>query len=123
MLVAASKLVPTLIEQTQLFRRIVELAYNTARMHMKLSVFGRVWPKCCKIAGESCRRRGVPFVVPGYESCLMMAGVSGRMVAIPVLTPPPPVMREPLPGDWRRSPSESRCWNCKTAWSARSPPD
>ena len=76
MLVAASKLVRTVVEQTQLFRRIVDLAYNAARMHMKLWVF---WPRVAKMLQdreESCRRLGVPFVVPGYQTCLMMAGVS-----------------------------------------------
>jgi hypothetical protein len=100
LLVAASKLATTLSEQTQLFARVLDLAYNAARMHMKLWVH---WPRVAKMLQdreESCRRRGVPFVVPGYLRCLMMAGISGRMgPAIPVLTPPPPVMRKPLPAD------------------------
>ena len=37
---------------------------------MKLWVF---WPRIAKMLDdreESCRKRGVPFVVPGYERCL-----------------------------------------------------
>jgi hypothetical protein len=97
MLVAASKLVTTVVEQTQLFRRILDLAYNAARMHMKLWMF---WPRVAKMLQhreESCRRRSVPFVVPGYKSCLAMAGISGRMgPPIPLDPSPPPVTREPL---------------------------
>ena len=100
LLIAASKLVTTLTEQTQLFRRVLDLNYTNARLHMKLWAF---WPRIAKMLHdreESCRRRGAPFVVPGYERCLIMAGISGRMgPAIPVLTPPPPVFREPLPDD------------------------
>jgi DNA methylase len=100
LLVAASKLATTLSEQTQLFRRVLDLDYSIARRHMKLWVF---WPRIAKMLRdreESCRRRGVPFVVPGYLRCLMMAGVSGRTgPAIPVLTSPPPVMRKPLPAE------------------------
>jgi site-specific DNA-methyltransferase (adenine-specific) len=100
LLVAASKLVATLTEQAQLFRRVLDLNYTNARLHMKLWAF---WPRIAKMLHdreESCRRRGAPFVVPGYERCLIMAGISGRMgPAIPVLTPPPPVFREPLPDD------------------------
>jgi DNA modification methylase len=100
MLVAASKLVTTVVEQTQLFRRILDLAYNAARMHMKLWVF---WPRVAEMLQdrkESCRRRGVPFVVPGYKSCLMMAGISGRMgPPIPIDPSPPLVFGEPLPTD------------------------
>ena len=68
MLVAASKLVTTVAEQTQLFRRVVDLAYTDARLHMKLWVF---WPRIAKMLQdreESCRRRGVPFIVPGYQT-------------------------------------------------------
>ena len=100
LLVAASKLITTLSEQRQLFRRVLDLNYNNARLHMKLWVF---WPRVAKMLQdreESCRRRGAPFVVPGYESCLLMAGVSGKMgPAIPSLAPPPLVTREPLPED------------------------
>ena len=100
LLVAASKLVTTLSEQTQLFRRVVDLNYANARMHMKLWVF---WPRVAKMLQDreqSCRNRAVPFVLPGYQRCLMMAGISGRMgPAIPVATSPPPVFREPLPTD------------------------
>ena len=100
MLVAASKLVTTVLEQTQLFRRILDLAYNAARMHMKLWVF---WPRVAKVLQdreESCRQRGAPFVVPGYKRCLQMAGVIGKLgPAIPLDPSPPLVGREPLPSD------------------------
>ena len=100
MLVAASKLVTTVVEQTQLFRRILDLAYNAARMHMKLWVH---WPRVAKMLQdreESCSRRGVPFVVPGYKSCLLMTGVAGRMgPAIPLDPSPPIVFGEQLPTD------------------------
>ena len=99
LLVAASKLVTKVADQTQFFRQIVDLEYSDARRQMKLWVF---WPRVAKMLRdreESCRDRGVPFVVPGFRRCLRMAGVSGKMaLAIPVLTPPP-VFREPLPTD------------------------
>ena len=100
LLVAASKLATTLTEQTQLFARVLDLAYNAARMHMKLWVF---WPRVAKMLQdreESCRRRGVPFIVPGYRSCLRMAGITGKMgPAIPLEPAPPPLGREALPSD------------------------
>jgi site-specific DNA-methyltransferase (adenine-specific) len=67
---------------------------------MKLWVF---WPRVEKMlldCAESCCKRGVPFIVPGYRRCLEMAGISGRMApAIPCVPPPPPVERRPLPAD------------------------
>ena len=68
LLVAASKLVTTLSEQTQLFRQVVDLNYANARMHMKLWVF---WPRVVKMLQareEACRRRGAPFVMPGKKA-------------------------------------------------------
>ena len=68
LLVAASKLVTTATEQTHLFRRVVNLAYPDARLHMKLWVY---WPRVAKMLRdreESCRERGVPFIVPGYRT-------------------------------------------------------
>ena len=42
----------------------------------------------------------MPFVVPGYKSCLLMTGVAGRMgPAIPLDPSPPIVFGEPLPTD------------------------
>ena len=100
LLTAASKLVTTLSEQTELFRRLLDLNYANARMHMKLWIF---WPRVVKMLEdrqESYRIRGVPFVIPGYERCLMMAGISSRMgPAIPLDPSPPPVGSEPLPSD------------------------
>ena len=100
MLVAASKLVTTVLEQTQLFRRILDLAYNAARMHMKLWVF---WPRVVKVLqdhAESCHKRGVPFIAPGYKRCLRMAGVIGKLgPAIPLDPSPPLIAGEPLPSD------------------------
>ena len=99
MLVAASKLVATVVEQTQLFRRVLDLAYNAARMHMKLWVY---WPRVAKMLQdreESCRRRGVPFVVPGYKSCLVMAGVAGRLGPPIPIDPSPPLVFDELPTD------------------------
>ena len=69
-------------------------------MHMKLWVF---WPRVVKVLQdreESCRKRGVPFIVPGYERCLRMAGVIGKLgPAIPLDPSPPPIAGEPLPTD------------------------
>ena len=100
LLVAASKLATTVEEQTQLFRQVLDFAYNAARLHMKLWVY---WPRIAKMLQdrqEACRRRGAPFIVPGYLRCLRMAGLAGKMgPEIPALTPPPPVFREPLPAD------------------------
>ena len=100
MLVAASKLVTTFAEQLSLFHRVVNLAYPDARMHMKLWVY---WPRVVKVLQdheESCRKRGVPFIVPGYERCLRMAGVIGKLgPAIPLDPSPPPIAGEPLPSD------------------------
>jgi DNA modification methylase len=100
LLTAASKLVTTLSEQTELFRRLLDLNYANARMHMKLWIF---WPRVVKMLEdrqESYRIRGAPFVIPGYERCLMMAGISSRMgPAIPLDPSPPPVGSEPLPSD------------------------
>ena len=101
MLVAASKLVRTVVEQTQLFRRIVDLAYNAARMHMKLWVF---WPRVAKMLQdreESCRRLGVPFVVPGYQT---LSDDGGRLrpdgdPAVPLIRRRRRSLREPLPTD------------------------
>ena len=100
LLVAASKLVTTLTEQTNLFKRVVNLAYPNARMHMKLWVY---WPRVVKVLqdhAESCHKRDVPFIVPGYERCLRMAGVIGKLgPPIPVDPSPPPIAGEPLPSD------------------------
>jgi hypothetical protein len=100
LLVAASRLVITLAEQTSLFRRVVDLAYPDARLHMKLWIF---WPRVVKVLQdheESCRKRGVPFIVPGYRRCLRMAGVIGKLgPAIPVDPSPPLITGEPLPTD------------------------
>ena len=100
LLVAASKLVTTFAEQTHLFRRVVNLAYPDARLHMKLWVF---WPRVVKVLQdheESCRKRCVPFIVPGYKRCLRMAGVIGKLgPAIPLDPSPPLIAGEPLPSD------------------------
>ena len=94
LLVAASKLVTTFTAQCQLFRRLLDLQYSDARLHMKLWVF---WPRVEKMLQdreESCRKRDVPFIVPGYRRCLSLAGITGRMgPAIPLDPSPPPVQR------------------------------
>ena len=94
LLVAAAKLVTTAAEQMQLFRRVLDLNYPDCRKHMKLWVF---WPRIAKMLDDredSCVKRSVPFVVPGYERCLELAGISGRMgPPIPLDPPPPPYAR------------------------------
>jgi hypothetical protein len=100
LLVAASKLVTTLTEQAGLFRRVLDLDYSDARRHMKLWVH---WPRVAKMLRdreESCHKRGIPFIVPGYRRCLRLAEITGRMgPAIPTDPPPPFVERDPLPTD------------------------
>jgi hypothetical protein len=96
MLVAVCKLLTSDRDQTSLFQRLAGLDYSDARRHMKLWVF---WPRVEKMlldCAESCCKRGVPFIVPGYRRCLEMAGISGRMApAIPCVPPPPPPSRNP----------------------------
>jgi hypothetical protein len=98
--VSAARKISSTAAQVSLFRRILDLDYSDARRHMKLWVY---WPRVENMLlarVESCRKRGVPFVVPGYRRCLELAGISGRMgPAIPCDPPPPPVARQPLPAD------------------------
>ena len=99
LLVAASKLATTVEEQTQLFRQVLDFAYNAARLHMKLWVY---WPRIAKMLQdrqEACRRRGAPFIVPGYLRCLRMAGLAGKMGPEIPLDTAAAVFREPLPAD------------------------
>ena len=100
LLVAASKLIATLSDQKQFFQRVLDLNYPDARRHMMLWVF---WPRIEKMLEDregSCRKRSVPFVVPGYRRCLSLAGITGRMgPAVPFDPPPPPAEREPLSTD------------------------
>jgi hypothetical protein len=96
LLVAASKLVNNLKDQVILFRQILDIDYNEARRHMKLWVF---WPRITTMLmgrDESCRKRGLPFVVPGYRRCLSLAGIS-RMARTTTTNPPPLVMADDPP--------------------------
>jgi site-specific DNA-methyltransferase (adenine-specific) len=100
LLVAASKLLLTASEQTELFRQVLDLDYSDARRHMKLWVF---WPRVEQMLEDredACRKRGVPFIVPGYRRCLRMAGITGKMGPTERYEPPPPPLgRPPLPTD------------------------
>ena len=100
LLVAACKRVATSAEQSDLFRRILDVNYSDARRHMKLWVY---WPRVEQMLidrAESFHKRHVPFVIPGYKRCLELAGITRRMKpAIPLAPPPPPVVAEPLPAD------------------------
>ena len=92
LLVAASKLVANLTDQIALFRQILDIHYNIARQHMKLWVH---WPRITAMLtghDESCRKRGVPFIVPGYARCLRLAGITRMPRGTPTDPPPPVVM-------------------------------
>ena len=98
LLVAATKLVSSYQEQVNLFRRIVNLDYADARRHMKVWVY---WERIARMLydrEESCRKRGVPFVVPGYRRCLELIGIGIRPDS-PYEPPPPPPQPPPLPDD------------------------
>ena len=78
--------------------RIVNLDYSEARRHMKLWVH---WPQIARMLADrddACRRRNLPFVVPGYRKCLELAGIVGRPEPA-YERPPPPVEPDPLPSD------------------------
>ena len=102
-LVAATKLLNSYREQVSLFRHILDLDYSEARRHMKVWA---CWPRIAKMLRdreESCHRRGVPFIVPGYRRCLAMAGITNRSGPATRHGPPaPPLEREPLPQDVER---------------------
>ncbi len=96
LLVAAAKLVTSREEQTNLFRRVLDIDYSNSRLHMKLWVF---WPRVAQMLfdrAESCRRRGGPFVVPGYARCLRLAGITSRIGPVIPCDPPLPIEPEPL---------------------------
>jgi hypothetical protein len=96
--VAAAELVSSRQEQVRLFRRIVDLDYSEARKHMRVWLF---WERIAKMLSdreESCRKRGVPFVVPGYRRCLEIIGIERK--PDPLYEPPPaPPEPPPLPND------------------------
>lgn len=99
LLVAASKVITSFQEQVSLFRQILDLDYTHARLHMKLWIFWERIAKMLRDRENSCRSRGVPFIIPGYRRCLSLAGISGRRGKAPYDPPPPPVEREELPTD------------------------
>jgi hypothetical protein len=98
MLVAASKLMTSTIEQTILFRRLA-MGYSVGRRHMKLWVFWERIETMLRDREVSYRRRGLPFVVPGYRRCLELAGLLRNSSPPPYEPPPPPLERGPLPDD------------------------
>jgi DNA modification methylase len=98
LMVAACKQLTSQAEQISLFRRALGLNYSEVRRHMKLWVY---WARIARMLRDreaSCRRRGVPFVVPGYRHCLELAGITKRRDP-PACDPPPPPGRDPLPHD------------------------
>ena len=66
---------------------------------MKLWLFWSRIEEMLRDRERSCKRRGAPFVVPGYRRCLELAGLEGRSEPPPYEAPPPPVGAEPLPDD------------------------
>ena len=98
LMVAACKQLVSQAEQSSLFRRVLNLDYAEVRRHMKLWVFWRPIARMLQDREASCRRRGVPFVVPGYRHCLQLAGITRRRDP-PGCEPPPPPGRDPLPHD------------------------
>ena len=80
LLVAASKLATSVQEQTQLFRQVLDFAYNAARLHMKLWVY---WPRIAKMLQDRAgslpqARRTVHHT--GLFSMPAHGGFAGKMV-------------------------------------------
>lgn len=97
MLVAISKLVTSHFEQIELFRHVVDLDYADARRHMKLWIH---WDRIAKMLSEreeSYRKRGIPFIIPGYRRCLMLAGLVTKRDAPEYEKPPALPERPELP--------------------------
>ena len=82
-MVAASKEVNSRQDQEVLFRRHLDLTYPDARRHQKLWLCWQRVEKMLRGREQSCKRCGLPFIVPGYRRCLELAGIEGR------LEPPP----------------------------------
>jgi len=86
-------------EQETLFRRLMDLSYPDARRHMKLWSFWYRIEDMLRDREQSCRRRAAQFIVPGYRSCLQLAGLEGRSEPPPYKAPPPPIEQGLLPDD------------------------
>jgi hypothetical protein len=97
--VAACAQINSRQEQENLFRQHLDINYSDGRRHMKLWLFWSRIEEMLRDRERSCKRRGAPFVVPGYRRCLELAGLEGRSEPPPYEAPPLPVGAEPLPDD------------------------